>query len=345
MKRDAILVGLVVALTLASAAGCGHESKSNSVSKTEKVYDVTTVRVSTLPGSGTDALSGTIAPRNRAEIAARIQARVESIPVKLGSSVQTGDVLATLDMQDLKARVSQAKALADQASQELARYTKLWERKLVSQQEYDRVRAASDVASAGLEDAQAALGYARIVAPFSGTVTQKGIDIGDMTTPGRILFSIDESAELRLVVAIPESHRAGIMLGDSVQVEVPSVNTTVKGAVAEISNGADAVTRSFEAKISLPRLEALRSGQYGLLHLQSDSAAGMFVPKSALVNRGQLEIVYVVDDSSRAVMRLVRTGRQIGTHVEIVSGLMPDEEVVVDCPPALAEGDRIKAGL
>jgi membrane fusion protein, multidrug efflux system len=291
--------------------------------------------------SAFEEIAGTVTARNRAEIATKIQARVEAIPVRLGSHVGKGDVLAELDMRDIQARQTQAQAVSDQTSQDLKRYDQLLERKLISQQEYDRIKSQADIAQANLSEARAMFSYARVVAPFAGTVTQKMADLGDLTVPGQPLFTIEEDANLRLVVSIPESRQNRIKIGDSLIVAVPSIDTALTGMVAEMSNGADPASRSFEAKISLPAVAGLRAGQYGRLQVPADSASGLFVPTSAIIRRGQLELAYAVSDSGKAALRLIRTGRTIGDNTEVLSGLSPQERVIVE-PGTITEGDRVK---
>jgi RND family efflux transporter MFP subunit len=184
--------------------------------------------------------------------------------------------------------------------------------------------------------------YAAVTAPFAGTITRKLVDIGDLTVPGQPLFTIEEDASLRLVVAIPESRQSRIKVGDRLPVSIPSLDTVIYGETSELSASADPNSRSFEAKITLPAVAGLRAGQYGRLMIPSDSAAGLFVPSAAIVRRGQLELVYVVTDSGTAQMRLIRSGRRINGQIEVLSGLVEAERIVVEGLEGLAEGDRLK---
>jgi RND family efflux transporter MFP subunit len=337
-----MIFGMMTLLGLAGFAGCGGTSRTTPDAVAGVVRTVKTAAVEILSASGSEEIAGTISPRNRAEVATKIQARVEKIPVKLGSHVDKGDILAELDMNDIRARQTQAQAVYDQASQDLKRSDQLLERKLVSQQEYDHIKTQAEVARANLGEIDALLSYARVVAPFAGIVTQKMIDLGDLTVPGRPLFTIEEDASLRLIVSIPESKRNQIKVGDTMAVSVPSIGLVLTGTIAEISNGADPSNRSFETKIELPTRKDLRSGQYGRLILASDSASGLFIPASAVVHRGQLELAYVANNENHASLRLIRIGRRIGDRVEVLSGLAPAERVIIEIQDMLADGDQIK---
>ena len=337
-----LILGIIAGLGLAILSGCGDASQSARESGTGVIRDVKTASVEILLASGNEEIAGSISARNRAEVATKIQARVEKIPVRLGSHVEKGEILAELDMKDIQAREAQAQAVSVQTSQDLKRYDQLLDRKLVSQQEYDHAKTQADVARANLGEIKAIMSYAQVVAPFAGIVTRKMIDLGDLTVPGRPLFTIEEDANLRLIVSIPESKRSQIKIGDTMTVSVPSIDTLLMGVITEISSGADPANRSFETKIELPALMGLKSGQYGRLILSADSASGLFIPTSAVVYRGQLELVYVANSDNRASLRLIRTGRRIGDKTEVLSGLAPAERVILSDQEMLADGDQIK---
>ncbi len=333
---------LILATALLMTAGCSHAPDTSRSEGMAVVHDVKTAPLQALSESSALELVGTVAARNRAEIATKVQARIEAIPVGLGSVVAAGDPLAELDMRDIRARVAQAEAIHDQSARDLTRYEELLERKLVSQQEFDRVKSQADISRATLQEAQAMLSYGRVVAPFAGVVTKKMVDLGDLAIPGLPLFTVEESANLRLIVAIPESLQDRVRLGDSLPVIVPSLDTVITGVLTEYSNSADPASRSFEAKVALPSLPGLRAGQYGRLRISSGESPGFFIPTSAIIHRGQLELVFVVTDSSSADLRLIRTGRQLRDRTEILSGLKSNERVIVSGQETLIDGDRIR---
>ncbi len=338
--RYSLLVPLLSSVLLA-VAGCSGD-KTDHASSVGAPVAVSVAAVERSAGSDREELMGTVVPRNRADIQSKVQGRVEEIPVTLGSAVSAGQLLAQLDSRDVSARVDQARAVSRQVAVELVRYDSLLSRKLVSQQEYDAVKAQADVAAAGLAEAEAMLSYTRIVSPFAGRITEKKIDIGDLAVPGRSLFTVEEDAAPRLEVSIPESRRAWIAHGDTLPIMLDPGNARVTGKVVELSPAADAATRSFLAKLEIPRNSGARGGQFGRLMLSTSAHGGLLVPATALVKRGQLEIVFAVAPDHHAQIRLVRSGKTIGEQIEILAGLTEGEQVVTSELETLSDGDSLE---
>ena len=327
---------------LCLSAGCGGGQHGRADHTVGAPISVSVATVGRSAGSDHEEVMGTVVPRNRANIQSKVQGRVEEIHVTLGSIVAAGQILAQLDSRDLLARADQARAVSRQAAIELTRYDSLLSRKLVSQQEYDAIKARADVASASLAEAEALLSYARIASPFAGKVTEKNIDIGDLAVLGKSLFVIEEDAAPRLEVNVPESRRGAIGLGDSLPIILDPGSMRVSGRVVEISPAANAVTRSFVVKLEIPRAGGARGGQFGRLLLTSAGQGGLLIPAEALIRRGQLEIVFAVTTDHHAQVRLVRSGKSSDNRIEILAGLSEGERVVTSGSDQLSDGDSLE---
>jgi RND family efflux transporter MFP subunit len=332
----------IAAATMLLAAGCGNRTEKPGVEQSGPVKQVTVALAEQRGLLEVQKIVGSVEARSQAQIETKVQARVEKIAVSLGSRVRTGDLLVEFDTRDLSARVKQAQAVFDQAAQDLKRFETLLSQQAATQQEYDGVKARAAVAEANREEAEAALSYARIVAPFSGVVTQKTIEVGDLAVPGRPLFVLEQVGSPRFVLTIPESNADRIRSGDSVRIEIPAADTTISGVVTELSPSADPVTRSYEVKIDLPENPRVRPGQFGKLLLPTGNSDALFVPSGAVVRRGQLELVYTVTAEGRASMRLVRTGREQAGWTEILSGLRANDHVVISSSSELSDGDKVE---
>lgn len=335
---------IILAMTVALGfAGCGNSSQPHNDSASATPKPVLVASAEKISAAGQEEFMGTVTSRNRAEIGSKIQAPVERINVVLGSRVKQGDVLAELDRREYEARVAQAQALYDQAVRDLDRFQGLINQRAVTEQEYETVRSRKSVAEAALTEAKTYLSYTHVTAPFSGTVIQRQVDVGDLATPGKILFTMEESGEARFVVTLPEARLGHINVGDSVTITITSINATVRGRVDELSPSADPVSRTFTAKIGLPSVAGLRPGQFGRLQLSAGGDETIFIPRKALVKRGQLDLVYVVNDGNRAMLRLVRVGRQFPDRLEILAGLRENERVVTEGQRDLSDGDAVEA--
>ncbi len=250
------------------------------------------------------------------------------------------------------------------------RYEKLVEAQVVSRQAFDEVaarfkmaaadldRASTDVemqrarrsqALARIEQARAEsrragvmLGYATIVAPADGIVVAKTAEVGTMAQPGVPLLTIENPSTYRLEASVEESHAARVRLGAEVPVRIDALGgLAMTGSVAEIMPAADPTSRSVVVKIDLPDTRGLRSGQYGVAAFPTGERVVTAVPRGALVERGQMTGIFVVDDSNVARLRFVTTGERSGESVEILSGLDEGQRFVAENAGSLADGRKV----
>jgi RND family efflux transporter MFP subunit len=252
------------------------------------------------------------------------------------------------------------------ASVELARVTHkrfqdLLAKASVSQQEFDESQARLRNAEAALEMAvskhrqiearrsqseaeltgtRVALGYATLTAPFSGLIAERKADPGSLATPGAPLLTVEREGTLRLEASIDESRWNLVQIGDRVEVEIDGLNRTTSGRVSEIVPSVDSATRTLTAKIDLPVMPGLRTGMFGRAAFAAGKREALLVPQSAVLERGQIRCVYVVEgDTTR--LRLVTLGEGRGDSREILSGLTAGERIILAPPALLADGGRV----
>jgi RND family efflux transporter MFP subunit len=284
---------------------------------------------------------GTVRSKLRTVIEAKVSGRLLQYLVAPGQFVKADELLAELDVQEIRARREQAKAVLDQAQRDLRRQELLIASKATSQQEFDAAAARVKVAEAGLNEAETMLGYARVTAPFNGVVTRKLADVGDLAMPGKPLMEIEDPAILRFETDLPESLLDRIKLGATLAVTIPALKP-ITATVSEISPVADAVSRTFLVKLDLPDASGLRPGQFGRVAVPVAETQLLLVPREAVLHRGQMEAVFVVRDK-RASLRLVKTGKLLGDQLEILSGLEPGDLVVTGNTANLTDGQAVTA--
>jgi RND family efflux transporter MFP subunit len=231
----------------------------------------------------------------------------------------------------------------------------------VSQQEFDESQARLRSAEAALEmaasnrreilarrgeaeaeitAARVALGYATLTAPFAALVTERKADPGSLATPGVPLLTLEREGNPRLEASIDESRLGLVRVGESVAVEIDALNRSFIGRVAEIVPSVDAATRSLTVKIDLPAVPGLRSGMFGRAGFAIGKRAALLVPQSAVLERGQIRAVYVVEGDT-ARLRFVTLGEGREDQCEVLSGLTAGERIIVTPPPLLADGGRV----
>jgi RND family efflux transporter MFP subunit len=194
----------------------------------------------------------------------------------------------------------------------------------------DSARSAGDAAGV-------VASYAVITAPFDGIVTEKLVEPGTMASPGMPLVRIDDMKGFRLEVRLDESRAAFIKTGDKVPVSIEGYAgvAALQGTVSEVARAIDSDARAFLVKVDLPDPEGVRSGMYGRVSIPGRPRQAVTVPEAAVVRRGQVASVFVVEQD-RARIRLVSTGATRGGATEILAGAGQGDVVVV-APP---EGGR-----
>jgi len=283
-----------------------------------------------------------------------------------------------LDEVDRNIRAAESAREAARANEKLAnttfnRYQTLFARRSVSPQEFDEVRAKLEVASAERERAERLLqattarrkqvlaridqakadvsnarvyvSYARLTSPINGIVVSKQTDVGYLATPGAPLLTIENSSRYQLEVSVEESRLGTIHLHDQAELQIEALgNTQLSGSVEEIVPAADPNSRSYIVKVGLPNVAdaPLRSGVYGKARFISGQRQALAIPKTAISQRGQLTGVFVVDQSGLARLRLIKTGKEFGERVEVLSGLNTGEQVVMEGPATIQDGTRVR---
>ena len=212
-------------------------------------------------------------------------------------------------------------------------------------------------AKAGLEAAQqmknevnAQYRYTNVTAPISGTITAKFAEQGDMASPGMPLLTIESPSSLQAQILVSEQNITMITNGMPVQVTLKSINKTIPGSVAEISKSAANTGGQYMVKINVPNSGELLPGMFVNVQfpfkysgkINQDFQESVMVPKSALVYNGQLTGVYVASSQKTAVLRWVKTGKEFGDQVEILSGLKADEPYIITSNGRLFNGAKIQ---
>lgn len=205
-----------------------------------------------------------------------------------------------------------------------------------------QAQAKVEQARAEIVNAETQLTYTRIVSPVAGLVTAKSVDVGSFVSPGAPLMRVEDNRRYRVETGVEESLVARIGMGDEVAVQIDALaGAPLAGRVSEIVPASDPGNRTFRVKLDLPANPALRSGLFARATFVIGRRLGLTVPPAALLERGQLTAVYVLDARDLAHLRLVKTGRRQGERVEILSGLNDHERVVADGVAQVREGVRV----
>lgn len=361
---------IVWLLCAAFVTGCGQgAAPKETAAPPEAVKGVATALAAAeqLP-ERIDAV-GTVKAIKSAVIASRIAGTVAAVRVKEGERVRAGQILVELQSPETAAGAAGARASVEEARRGLnearararlteatfRRYAALYNDQAVTRQEYETRQTENEVAAQGFARAEAHLlqadqqarsasslaGYARVSAPFSGVVVRKDVDPGSTVFPGTQLMTVEETGRYRLEAAVPETLATKVRIADRLSVTIDGLAAPTMGRVAEIVPVADPATRTVIVKLDLSG-KGLSSGMYGRASLVSGMRKGIVVPAAAMVERGGLTSVWVVDGTSVARMRLVKTGTAEAGKVEILSGLSAGERVVTSGVDKVRDGARVE---
>ena len=333
------LPGFILAGLLVSAC---HKKESAAPGNSGPPVAVSLTPATLETRQATEDVVGTVRSKQRAVIEAKVSGRLLQYLAVPGQLVKADELLAELDVQEIRAKREQAKVLLDQAQRDLARQQQLITNKATSQQELETAAARVKVADAGLNEAETMLGYARVTAPFDGVVTRKLAELGDLAMPGKPLMEIEAPAPLRFETDLPESLLDRVKPGALLPVTIPALPAPLTATVSEISPVAEALSRTFLVKLDLPASPGLRAGQFGRVAVPVAETRILLVPRQTVLRRGQMEVVFVVKDN-RATLRLVKTGKQFAEQIEILSGLDPGDPVVTRDASRLTDGQPVTA--
>jgi RND family efflux transporter MFP subunit len=369
LKRARLAGAVAVALLLLGGAAVLLQRvvRANALTaSTAALNQQFVVTTNATPAKGGQPLSlpGTLQGIIESPIYARSSGYVLRWTKDIGSRVNKGDVLAEIDTPEVDQQLSQAVAARQQAasSLELAkssaeRWEALRKKDAVTQQELNERSSAYTQAQANLAAAEANVRrlqkteeFKRVLAPFSGVVTSRSVDVGDLINggnggAGNALFRLAQVDTLRVYVYVPQAYAQRIKAGDKVdvtQAELPGQKFS--GSVVRTAGAIDAATRTMQIEVNLPNQDnALLAGAYVQVSLPvSGSANALLVPSNVLLFRPEGPRVAVVGAGGKVTLQTVALGHDLGNKIEILDGVTAAQSLVVNPADSLADGDVVQ---
>jgi len=354
--RSVSLVQLARALSASTLLCLLLASCSRPVEKVEEIRPVRAMVVAAGTGKTIIELAGEIQPRYESQLGFRVGGKLIARKVEVGTLVKRGQVLMQLDPLDLQLAQSQAKAAVSAtestlalAKAELDRYRELRQKNFVSQALLDAKEAAYKSAMASHEQANAGLkvqanqsSYSTLYADADGVITAVQAEVGQVVAAGTPVVKLARTAEKEVRVSIPEDQIEVLRQVTDLAVKTwANSNVAISGRLRELSPIADPATRTYTAKISLPRAgPEIRLGMTASVQFAAPALPGIHLPMTALVNSKEGTAVWVVESG---VVKLVpvQVASATGTEVLVAQGLSAGQSVVTAGVNQLRPGQKV----
>lgn len=293
----------------------------------------------------TYSADGAVEATRQSTVSAQISGRVKEILFDVGDRVKKGQVIVRIDEREAEqsvagsqAQLLRAQAAMQQAKSDYERARQLFEQKFISQAALDKAQAdykmalaAAAASEAGAKESELAHGYTAVVAPYSGVVGARLVEVGEMVTVGKPLMTGFDPAQMRVVVDVPQYRIADLGKQPQATVELPSLKREIAAKSVEVLPTADQRTHSTRVRAYLPANESdIYPGMFVRVHFTIGKANKLLIPSSSVLRRSEVVAVYVVDDQGKARLRQVRLGETTGNDIEVLAGLNPGEKVALD---------------
>jgi RND family efflux transporter MFP subunit len=333
-----------IALAAAAAlAACGSETEAPKPAPAPQLKaGVAEVREVDLVYSAEAVIEAV----RQSTVAAQIAGRIVDIRFDVGDYVKKGEVIVRIDERAAtqavaasEAQVREAEAAARNARLNFERSRQLFAQKFISQAALDKAEADYKQAQARLAAVLAGAGaaatersFATIVAPYSGVVSARHVELGEMAVPGKPLMTGFDPASLRAVANVPQSQVPAIQASGRARVEIPSLGRWIEARAITVVPAADPRTHTTRVRLDLPEdLRGVYPGVFARAHFTVGRAERLLVPREAVFRRSELTAVYVLDDKGYPRLRQVRLGTAGDERaVEVLAGLRPGERVALE---------------
>ncbi len=335
-----IVAVAVLLLMIAWMAGAFREKIAPGKFQAHETEQDAGIRVKRIERAIIEPVPATIQAKQATVISSRILSRVAKVNARAGDSVTKGQLLIELEQKDLATRVAQSKARVSsiearlkEAEQALVRAQELTQTGVMPKAQLDKAQAYRDSTEAeqesatqALNEAETTIEFANIRAPIDGKITDRHTEPGDTVQPGTQLLSLYNPLSLRAEASVRETIALAMNIGEKLSVEIPAINKTFKAEIEEIVPAGNIGSRSFVVKFRLDAQQGLLPGMYARAEIPSGKETILAIPKDLVANVGQLDIVWVQNETGAIEKVFIQTGKTLaGDMIQVISGLSEGE--------------------
>ena len=329
------LFSLTLAGTLLGTLACGHKEARPEAKVLPKL--AVTLVAQGAPDGGA-WVAATLQSTRTAMIGTRMAAQVRRVLVQEGQRVAAGTLLLALGDEDLQGQLKAAETGLATIQAHHRRIQALQAQKASTIAELEQVTAQVAQAQAGVDALKANIGYTQLRAPFSGVVQSRKVNEGDFVGPGMPLLELIGDGEQELVATVSDQEAKGLKTGAKVKFESEGVQGEAQ--ITGLAPGGDPYSHKGTLRAKVLKPKGLRQGSFARILVSGVAVEGLSVPRSALVQRGELTGVFIAKDG-RAELRWLSLGEGAGSYLPVRSGLKAGESII-DQPGALQDGQPIE---
>ena len=329
------LFSLTLAGTLLGTLACGHKEARPEAKVLPKL--AVTLVAQGAPDGGA-WVAATLQSTRTAMIGTRMAAQVRRVLVQEGQRVAAGTLLLALGDEDLQGQLKAAETGLATIQAHHRRIQALQAQKASTLAELEQVTAQVAQAQAGVDALKANIGYTQLRAPFSGVVQSRKVNEGDFVGPGMPLLELIGDGEQELVATVSDQEAKGLKTGAKVKFESEGVQGEAQ--ITGLAPGGDPYSHKGTLRAKVLKPKGLRQGSFARILVSGVAVEGLSVPRSALVQRGELTGVFFAKDG-RAELRWLSLGEGAGSYLPVRSGLKAGESII-DQPGALQDGQPIE---
>lgn len=342
------LAGLSLLASLALPA-LAAESDANAAG----TATTPTLTVRRSESSGQYIADGVVEAVRQSVLSAQASGRIVERTVEAGAAVKRGSLLVRIDDREAaqaesakRAEQAAAEAQLANAQAELERTKQLFQKSLVGQAALDRAETAQRAAlaqvralSASSDVSATQRSFTRVLAPYDGLVSAVQVQVGDMAVPGKPLLTVYDPTAMRVIASLPVAQLSQWQRDQTLSVSLPQQTLTLTAAAMTVLPITDPNAQQVQVRLDLPQTPSgLMPGMFAKVRFPIGSRPQLRIPHSAVVQRGELSAVYVLNNQNRYSLRQVRLGVRSEDQVEVVAGLSDGEQIALD--PVAASQQR-----
>jgi RND family efflux transporter MFP subunit len=341
-----VILLLIAGLMIHFFLKAQHQKQLVIRAETNSIVYVQTTKINKDANNFGITLPSTVQGINEAQIYARANGYVKKWFKDIGTTVKKGDLLAELDIPEVEKQVEEASTNYELAKKAYERWKNLREQDAVSQQEFDEKLNAFRQTDAVLKRLQKQFEFREVRAPFDGIITKRNINVGDLVNSGNSgvassLFSISQNKQLKLYAYVPQNMSDLVTVGTPVEVSLnENPDAKIKAIVSKIASAVDTSTRTMQVEILLPEKTSLLPGLYVEVNFKLRNDHRIVIPTKTLLFAVNGINVAVVNNGVVKRKKVV-LGIDYGQNVEIKSGISTEDEIIMNPPDSILDGQKV----